>query len=410
MEDKTIAKGLSVAAIILIVLSAITLTLSSANGLLYGRSAIPYGAIFVAAFAIPLLMILILLSRYVTSTDTMEDMIATIAVRYAIFGWFFIFVIKFSEVFFLLFFEDFYVENHSSLALIMNSINVCVIGTLVLTFLLKNVRAYKIEKRPMKAGQLLLLIMMMYGLTQVGSMMGLPIHLALSSFTVEDDQALGDLSGLMLGSGVIVRIITVGILPAIFEELLFRKFLIDRTIRYGEFISCAMSGIMFGLWHGNFQQFFFAFFVGVLFSFVYIRTGNIIYTMIMHASMNLVTTTVTMQLLAEFMKKAGYDFDTGTIAEVTDSHQYLAQLLPIMLLIIVWLMILASFQIVGFVMLIVKRKKFKLTAMEGEPGRKVILHKLTHSVYMWVFFAFALLLFVYSYLPDIVAFLYLRLS
>ncbi len=410
MEDRKITKGLSVAAIILIVFSAFTLTLSSANSLLYGRSVIPYGAIFIAAFAIPLLMILILLSRYVTSTDTMEDMIATIAVRYAIFGWFFIFVIKFSEVIFLLFFEDFYVENHSSISLIMNSINVCVIGTLVLKLLLKNVPACKIEKRPLKAGHLLLLIMMMYGLTQVGSMMGLPIHMALTSFTIDDEQSLGDLQGLMLGSGVIVRIITVGILPAIFEELLFRKFLIDRTIRYGEFISCAMSGIMFGLWHGNFQQFFFAFFVGVLFSFVYIRTGNIIYTMIMHASMNLVTTTVTMQLLAEFMKKAGYDFETGTIAEVTDARQYLAQVLPIMLLIILWLLILGSFQVVGFVMVIVKRKKFKLTAMEGEPGRKVILHKLTHSVYMWVFFAFALLLFVYSYLPDIVAFIYVRLT
>ena len=161
--------------------------------------------------------------------------------------------------------------------------------------------------------------------------MMIPVTLLLNLFSIKLADVLSDGTATnpineMITEVNFWQVATVVILAPIVEELIFRKFLIDRTIRYGEFISCVMSGIMFGLWHGNFQQFFFAFFVGVLFSFVYIRTGNIIYTMIMHASMNLVTTTVTMQLLAEFMKQAGYDFDTGTIAEVTDSHQYLAQL------------------------------------------------------------------------------------
>lgn len=405
MEDKKLVKGLSVTAILLVAASAAVLTFSSSNGILYGNDAIPFGLPFILAFAIPLLAVLFILSHYIKSVDTMEDMIATIAVRYAIFGWFFIFVIKISETLFLLFAKDFFVENHSSIALILNSINVCVIGTIVLSLVLRKIPACKIEKRKMKAGQLLLLIMMMYGLTQIGTLMGLPVHLALSAFSVDDGSGLGDFGGMLYGSGVIVRIITVGILPAIFEELLFRKFLIDRTIRYGEFISCAMSGIMFGLWHGNFQQFFFAFFVGVLFSFVYIRTGNIIYTMIMHASMNLVTTTVTMQLLAEFLKKSGMDIETGQFGDIANEAELIKGILPVLGLLCLWLMILGSFQIVGFIMLIVKRKKFKLAAMPGEPGRKEILHKLTHSVYMWIFFAFAILLFVYSYCPDILAFI-----
>lgn len=404
MEDKKIVKGLSITAVLLIAASAIVLTLSSSNGILYGRETVPYGLPFILAFAIPLLVILILLSRYIKSMDTMEDMIASVAVRYAIFGWFFIFDIKISEALFYIFAPDFFIENHSSISLILNSINVCVIGTVVLSIALRNIPACKIEKRPMKAGQLILLIMMMYGLTQIGSLMGMPIHLILSSFTVDNGDSLGSFD-VFFGSGKLVSIITVGILPAIFEELLFRKFLIDRTIRYGEFISCAMSGIMFGLWHGNFQQFFFAFFVGVLFSFVYIRTGNIIYTMIMHASMNLVTTTVTMNLLGEFMKKAGIDLETGKIGDITNSDEFLRSILPILGLLCLWLLILVSFQIVGFIMLIVKRKRFKLAPLPGEPGRKEILRKLTHSLYMWIFFSFALLLFVHSYCPDILAFI-----
>lgn len=407
MEDKAFRRGLSVAAIVLIVISAVLLTLTSTNGLLYGSEAVLYGVPFVAAAALPLLAVLLILTQFYTRTDTIEEMLGAIAVRYAIFGWCFVFVIKLASILLSVFFYDFYTENFATIYIILNSINVCVIGTTVLALALRKLPVTKIEKRPMKIGQLLLLIMMMYGLTQVGSLMGMPIHLALTtigSLTADSEDAAAELSNnLVFSSGTVIRIISIGILPAIFEELLFRKFLIDRTIRHGEFISCAMSGIMFGLWHGNFQQFFFAFFIGVLFAFVYIRTGNIIYTMIMHASMNLVTSTVTVELFNALMKSMGIDMATGNINANIDDSVIIKSVLPMLLLLLLWIGLLVSFQIVGFIMLIVKRKKFKLAVMPGEPARKAILHSMTHSVEMWIFFSFALLLFVYQYIPDIIA-------
>ena len=405
MEEKTLCKGLSVTAIVLIAISALILSFNTANSTVFGKEVALYGLPFMAAFAIPLLMILILLTRYIKSTDTVEDMIATIAVRYAIFGWFFVFVTKTAMIILNTSDNEFIKSNISSIHLIINEFNVCVIGTVALAIALKDIPAMKIEKRKMKIGQLLLLIMMMYGLSQIGSMMGLPVHLALS--WVEYRKATGTdiASSVMLSSNTIVNIITVGILPAIFEELLFRKFLIDRTIRYGEFISCAMSGIMFGLWHGNFQQFFFTFFMGILFAFVYIRTGNIIYTMIMHASMNLVTTTVTLQLLTKMMEAMGMNYKTGVV-EMLDGEEVIKALIPIMLLMLLWIALLSSFQIVGFIMLIVKRKNFKLVTMPGEPARKELIKKLTHSPFMWVFFTFALLLFVSCYLPGYLAYFF----
>lgn len=407
MEDKTLCKGLSITAIVLIAISAILLSFNSANGILYGDEATFYGIPFIAAFAIPLLIILIVLSHYINNTDTVENMIAAVAVRYAIFGWFFVFFFKFCVILMEIFFKDFFYEHFSAIYLIMNSINVSVIGTLVLSIALRKLPAVKIEKRKMKIRQLLFLIMIMYGITQVGSIMGLPIHTALSAFSVQDESEIGtELANMLFSSNMVIRIITVGIMPAIFEELLFRKFLIDRTIRHGEFISCAMSGIMFGLWHGNFQQFFFAFFIGVLFAFVYIRTGNIIYTMIMHASMNLVTATVTLQLLVGLIEKMGIDLNDGTFDPNINYDELLKNVLPILFLMMIWIILLAGFQITGFIFAIIKRKNFKLVAMEGEPGRKVLLHKLTHSVEMWVFFSLAILLFVYSYMPDIIAFIY----
>lgn len=407
MEDKAFRRGLSVAAIVLIVISAVLLTLTNTNGLLYGSEAVLYGVPFVAAAALPLLAVLLILTQFYTRTDTIEEMLGAIAVRYAIFGWCFVFVIKLASILLSVFFYDFYTENFATIYIVLNSINVCVIGTTVLALALRKLPVTKIEKRPMKIGQLLLLIMMMYGLTQVGSLMGMPIHLALTtigSLTADSEDAAAELSNnLVFSSGTVIRIISIGILPAIFEELLFRKFLIDRTIRHGEFISCAMSGIMFGLWHGNFQQFFFAFFIGVLFAFVYIRTGNIIYTMIMHASMNLVTSTVTVELFNALMKSMGIDMATGNINANIDDSVIIKSVLPMLLLLLLWIGLLVSFQIVGFIMLIVKRKKFKLAVMPGEPARKAILHSMTHSVEMWIFFSFALLLFVYQYIPDIIA-------
>ena len=411
MEDKALRKGLSVTAILLIAVLALLVSFNSANGIVYGDQASLYGIPFIAAFAIPLLTVLIVLARYCTSTDTIEEMMAAIAVRYAIWGWCFIFLIKFASAALELICPEFYDAHFTTIYLLMNSFNVSVVGCLVLGLSLKTLPSVKIEKRSLKFGQILTLILMVYGPAQVGSLMGMPIHTALTSVTYFSDTSTEDAlstlkDSLILNSDTFIRILTVGIMPAIFEELLFRKFLIDRTLRHGEFVSCAMSGIMFGLWHGNFQQFFFAFFLGVLFSFVYIRTGRIIYTMILHASLNLVTSSVTVELLAELLKRMGLDMNKGTIDPNIDYDAVMKSIMPLMLLLLLWLIVLLGLQIAGFVLVIVKRKNFKLMQIVGELPRKEILRKLTHNVTMWVFFALALLLFVNTYLPDILAFIF----
>ena len=48
--------------------------------------------------------------------------------------------------------------------------------------------------------------------------------------------------------------------PAL-EEWIFRKLLVDRTIRYGEGTAIFLSGLMFGLFHGNLNQFVYTFLV-----------------------------------------------------------------------------------------------------------------------------------------------------
>jgi membrane protease YdiL (CAAX protease family) len=77
------------------------------------------------------------------------------------------------------------------------------------------------------------------------------------------------------------------------EELLFRKLLIDRTRGYGDTISILLSGLLFGLFHGNLFQFFYAFLVGMVLAYVYTRTGRYLACVAMHAAINFMGSVVT---------------------------------------------------------------------------------------------------------------------
>lgn len=70
------------------------------------------------------------------------------------------------------------------------------------------------------------------------------------------------------------------------EEFIFRRLIIDRTRRYGELPAVLLSAAMFGAFHLNFYQFFYAFLIGLVLGYVYIKTGRLRYTIALHAAIN----------------------------------------------------------------------------------------------------------------------------
>ena len=72
-------------------------------------------------------------------------------------------------------------------------------------------------------------------------------------------------------------------MPLILEEFIFRKMVIDRIWQYGEKIAVVTSALIFALFHINLFQFFYALGIGLIFAYVYLRTGKLRYTIIMHA-------------------------------------------------------------------------------------------------------------------------------
>lgn len=156
----------------------------------------------------------------------------------------------------------------------------------VLLILLSGSEAKPPEKRKMKVGTWFVILIVAFGCMYIGSYIGNFVMAYLSSLmnydysnaleTIIDENSLW-----------ITAIFTVIVAP-IGEEFVFRKLIIDRTQKYGAFVSIGLSALMFGLMHGNFYQFFYCFALGIILGYIYYSTGNLFATIAMHAAINFV--------------------------------------------------------------------------------------------------------------------------
>ena len=83
-----------------------------------------------------------------------------------------------------------------------------------------------------------------------------------------------------------VTFILAVVLAPIMEEIFFRKLIIDRLYIHGKWVSIFISGLMFGLFHGNLNQFVYAFMLGMFLAYIYIKKGSIKVCILLHALIN----------------------------------------------------------------------------------------------------------------------------
>lgn len=81
---------------------------------------------------------------------------------------------------------------------------------------------------------------------------------------------------------IVLGVFVICLLPAIGEELLFRKVFIDGFKRYGAVEAVILSGVLFGLSHLNLAQTVHQIFLGCLLSYIYLKTKNITLTAVIH--------------------------------------------------------------------------------------------------------------------------------
>lgn len=81
------------------------------------------------------------------------------------------------------------------------------------------------------------------------------------------------------------------IVAPICEEFIFRRFLLIPLRKLGDFPAILLSGLVFGLYHANFDQFAYATLVGIFYALIAIRRNSILPTIILHALNNFIVTT-----------------------------------------------------------------------------------------------------------------------
>lgn len=148
-------------------------------------------------------------------------------------------------------------------------------------------KAERKRTSPLRFADWIKLLAISYTLIYAGNVIGVSVSSVLSKAFGKN--VVNPVAEALDGENVFLMFLIVGILAPVFEELVFRKAMIDRLSLYGEKTAMIFSGVCFGLFHGNFAQGFYAAFLGIFFGYIYLRTGKIRYTVALHMFINSVS-------------------------------------------------------------------------------------------------------------------------
>lgn len=170
------------------------------------------------------------------------------------------------------------------------------IGAPIFYLLVKNipVRETK-EKKPLKWYEFICILIMCLAAMYIFNMIGVVINFVIGMMT--GNVNLNPLNSVIGDLDLLPTVLIAGIASPIVEELVFRKVLLGRLRVYGDVIAILVSGLCFGLYHGNIAQFLYASALGFIFAYVVIRTGDIRYTIALHICINVLGTGILPQIV-----------------------------------------------------------------------------------------------------------------
>ena len=133
---------------------------------------------------------------------------------------------------------------------------------------------------PMGVGRFLGWFVICMGGVYFGNLIGQFLMAVVSAITGQP--MVNQVEEMIMDMSLWAVIVSAVILAPIMEELIFRKLVLDRLAGYGPAVAMVVSALVFGLAHGNFYQFFYAFLLGLIFAYIYLRTGKVRYSMMLH--------------------------------------------------------------------------------------------------------------------------------
>jgi len=195
-----------------------------------------------------------------------------------------------------LFKDQAWVKEYS---IFINMLPMYIIGVPVGCFVISRQKATPVAKQTFTIKKLIACIAVAFGFMYVGNIVGSILSNMLATLT--STKANNAVADLLMGSSMWQNFIIAVICAPIIEEFIMRKLLIERTIKYGEKTAIIVSALAFGIYHGNITQFVYATLIGLVLGYVYVKSGNLIYNIIIHMVINFVGGILSMLVL----KKTG---------------------------------------------------------------------------------------------------------
>lgn len=172
--------------------------------------------------------------------------------------------------------------NYASIA-----ISFYLIGFPVFYFMIKNLpEEEKRESRTLGVLEIIKICVMSYGVVYIFSLFTNLIMMLIA--VIKGSEVTNPLVNVLEGSNWIWSLVFVGILSPIIEEMMFRGVMLNKLRRYGDKVTIITTAVLFGLFHGNFSQFFYAVALGMVFAYVTLKTGTIKYSIILHIVVNII--------------------------------------------------------------------------------------------------------------------------
>lgn len=221
--------------------------------------------------------------------------------------------------------------------------------------ILRPVPVLKVAEQKLSFGRFLSFLAMSFAVMYIGNFIGIILNLGIAALKGQD--YTNPLEDLLSGSSIYIEILVIAVLAPVLEELIFRRLLIDRLRVFGEGTAILVSGLTFGLFHGNLTQFFYAFGLGCLFAYVYLRTGKLRYTIILHAAINGFSLALSQLLgsISDFPSMLDFSAENPSVL-IGTLQNHLPAYLGIMLLGLAEM----ALMIAGIVLLIKKRRQVVL--------------------------------------------------
>lgn len=216
------------------------------------------------------------------------------------------------------FLSKFSLWDHEYLVSILSLAPIYLTGFPLALFFFGMMDSDKLPERKIPLGRLvqifLICLPVMIGGSIIGNFLSVFLSNGVSSNPVEE--AVTDMSW--------IDALSVVVIGPVVEEVLCRKMIIDHSVRYGEKTALLFSALCFGLLHRNLYQFFYAFGLGLIFGYVYLRSGRLRYTIALHIFFNfmggIIAPAVLRLLDYDALMEAKRAGDTAAMAELLSAN------------------------------------------------------------------------------------------